>query len=74
MKIKALHSIRHDGKRLKAGQVADLNDVVAASLIAQGWAEEASASAKEDVPEEVKRDTNKMVESTVAEGTRRGRR
>ena len=74
MKVLALNSIRYNGHRWKAGQVADLPDLEAARLIAQGWAQEASASAKEEAPAPVKRNTDKMAADAAAESAKRGRR
>lgn len=78
MKILALNSIRHNGFRWKAGTVCEIDDVRGATLIAQGFAQEASASAQVTEPTPVQRDTNKLisqvVEGAAQESVGRGRR
>ena len=40
MKIKLLHAVLHDGNRVEAGQIGDIDPAIAESLIASGAAVE----------------------------------
>lgn len=40
MKIKLLHAVMHDGYRVEAGEVGDIDEAIAKPLIASGAAEE----------------------------------
>lgn len=40
MKIKLLHAVMHDGYRVEAGEVGNIDEAIATTLIASGAAEE----------------------------------
>jgi len=44
MKIKLLHAVLHDGHRVEAGEVGDIDEAIATPLIASGAAEEVAAN------------------------------
>lgn len=75
MHIKAIHSIRHSGRRWAPGQVLEIDDVRAQRLIVQGYAQEA---AYRDKPSEgtpvTQEPTETLVEEVVAGGGKKGKR
>lgn len=63
MKIKALRSIRFNGVRWLPGQVLDLPDLEAKSLVANEYAVEVSSKEPAASGEKVTRNVNKLIKT-----------
>jgi len=64
MKIKLLSAVMHDGYRLEAGEVGDIDEAIATPLIASGAAEEVPAN--EPVPQPLDLPERLLVPETEA--------